>query len=229
VLLMIYAAAQVVFYAVAAAASFLVLTATFIVVRSGRPRTNGIAFLSGFVLGTVVACGLGLAVGQAVVTRFDSHETFKAVVTVALGLVLLAVGLQTRRTGPTPPEERSSRAAAILDGLSNVGPAASSSMAGLLGFGGPKRLLLTFIAMASVTDAGLRDVVDAGLVVLYIAVSTILVSVPIGIVVVAGDRAAAILARGQSWVSAHGAGLRMWLSFLIGAALLADGLLRLLL
>ena len=35
-----------------------------------------------------------------------------------------------------------------------------------------------------------------------------LVSVPIGIVVVAGDRAAAILARGQSWVSAHGAGLR---------------------
>ncbi len=226
---MIYAAVQVVFYALAAAASFLVLTATFIVVRSARPRTNGIAFLCGFVLGTVVACGLGLAVGQAVITRFDSHETFKAVITVGLGLALLAVGLQGRRTGPAPPEARSSRAAAILDGLSNVGPAASSSMAGLLGFGGPKRLLLTFIAMAAVTDAGLRDVVDAALVLVYVAVSTALVSVPIGIVVVAGDRAAAILARGQSWVSAHGAGLRTWLSFLVGGALLADGLLRLLL
>ncbi|MFC7724554.1 GAP family protein [Nocardioides sp. GCM10028917] len=226
---MIYAAVQVVFYALAAAASFLVLTATFLVVRSARPRTNGIAFLSGFVFGTVVACGIGLAVGQAVVTRFDSHETFKAVITVALGLALLAVGVQARRTGATPPEARSSRAAAILDGLSHVGPAASSSMAGLLGFGGPKRLLLTFIAMAAVTDAGLRDVVDAGLVVVYIAVSTALVSVPIGIVVVAGDRAAAILARGQSWVSAHGARLRTWLSFLLGGALLADGLLRLLL
>lgn len=225
---MIYAAAEVVFYALAAAASFLVLTATFIVVRSARPRTNGIAFLSGFVFGTVVACGLGLAVGQAVVTRFDSHETFKAVITVGLGLALLAVGLQTRRTGPAEPEARSSRAAAILDGLSHVGPAASSSMAGLLGFGGPKRLLLTFIAMASVTDAGLRNVVDATLVVVYIAVSTMSVSVPIGIVVVAGDRAAAILARGQSWVSAHGAGLRTWLALLIGGALLLDGLLRLL-
>ena len=226
---MIYAGAQVVFYALAAAASFLVLTATLIVVRSGRPRTNGIAFLSGFVFGTVVACGLGLAVGQAAVTRFDSHETFKAVITVGLGLALLAVGLQARRTGPAPPEARSSRAAAILDGLSNVGPAASSSMAGLLGFGGPKRLLLTLIAMAAVTDAGLRDVVDAALVVVYIGVSTIFVSVPIGIVVVAGDRAAAILARGQSWVSAHGARLRMWLSFVVGGALVADGALRLLL
>jgi hypothetical protein len=225
---MIYAALQVVFYALAAAASFLVLTATFIVVRSARPRTNGIAFLSGFVFGTVVACGLGLAAGQAFLSRFDSHETFKAVLTVGLGLALLAVGLKARRTEPAPPEARSSRAAAILDGLSNVGPAASSSMAGLLGFGGPKRLLLTFIAMAAVTDAGLRDVVDAGLVVVYIAVSTVLVSVPIGIVVVAGDRAAAILARGQSWVSAHAAGLRTWVSIIVGGALLADGLLRLL-
>lgn len=226
---MIYAAVQVVFYALAAAASFLVLTATLVVVRSGRPRTNGIAFLSGFVFGTVVACGLGLAVGQAAVTRFDSHETFKAVITVGLGLALLAVGLQTRRPGPARPEARSSRAAAILDGLSNVGPAASSSMAGLLGFGGPKRLLLTLIAMAAVTGAGLRDVVDAALVVVYIAVSTTLVSVPIGIVVIAGDRAAAILARGQSWVSAHGAGLRTWVSFVVGGALVTDGLLRLLL
>jgi len=223
------AIAEVVLYALAAAASALVLAATFVVIRSERPRTNGIAFLSGFVFGTVVACGLGLAVGQAVVTRFDSHETFKAVITVGLGLALLAVGLQTRRTGPAEPEARSSRAAAILDGLSHVGPAASSSMAGLLGFGGPKRLLLTFIAMASVTDAGLRDVVDATLVVVYIAVSTMSVSVPIGIVVVAGDRAASILARGQSWVSAHAAGLRQWLSFVVGGALLLDGLLRLLL
>ena len=226
---MIYAAVQVVFYALAAAASFLVLTATFIVVRSVRPRTNGIAFLSGFVFGTVVACALGLAVGQAVVTRFDSHETFKAALTVGLGLALLAVGVRTRLTGPMRPEARSSRAAAILDGLSNVGPAASSSMAGLLGFGGPKRLLLTFLAMAAVTDAGLRDVVDATLVVVYLAVSTMSVSVPIGIVLVAGERAAAILGRGQAWVSGHAAGLREWLSFLVGGALLVDGLLRLLL
>ncbi len=54
---MTHAVVHVLFYAVvAAAASPLVLTATFVVIRSDRPRTNGIAFLSGFVLGTAMAC-----------------------------------------------------------------------------------------------------------------------------------------------------------------------------
>ena len=225
---MIYAGAQVIFYGLAAAASALVLAATFVVIRSARPRTNGIAFLSGFVFGTVLACGLGLALGQASVSRFDSHETLRAVATVALGLALLAVGLQTREKIPTAPEERSSRAAAIVSGLGNVRPAASFSMAGLLGFGGPKRLVLTFLAMATITEADLPDVADVPLVAIYLAVSTALVSVPVGIVVVAGDRAAEILARGQSWVSEHAADLRKWLALLIGGALVVDGLLRLL-
>jgi hypothetical protein len=143
-------------------------------------------------------------------------------------MALLAVGLRTRKSVPARPEPRSSRAAAIINGLGNVGPAASFSMAGLLGFGGPKRLVLTFIAMDSVADAGLRNVVDVPLVVLYIAVSTSTVSVPVGIVVIAGERAAAILARGQSWLSEHVTELRKWLAIVIGAALVVDGAVRLL-
>ena len=88
--------------------------------------------------------------------------------------------------------------------------------------------MLTFLAMASVTDAGLRDVVDVSLVAVYIAVSTALVSVPVGIVVIAGERADVILARGQSWVSEHATGLRKWISILLGGALVVDGLVRLL-
>src|SRR4029079_17281176 len=112
---MIYAGAEVLFYALAAAASALVLAATFVVIRSVRPRTNGIAFLSGFVFGTLIACGLGLALGQAAVATLDSHETFRAVATIALGLALLVVGLRPGPTTPGGPEGRSSRAAAILD------------------------------------------------------------------------------------------------------------------
>ena len=55
-----------------------------------------------------------------------------------------------------------------------------------------------------------------------------LVWVPVGIVIVAGERAAAILARGQSWLTEHAAALHVWLSIGIGAALVVDGLLRLL-
>jgi len=214
------------FYGLAAAASPLALTATFVAIRSARPRTNGMAFLSGFVLGTAIASGLGLLLGQAAVERLDSHETLEAVLALLLGIVLLTVGLRERLESPGPPE--GSRASAILAGLGNVRPAAAFSMAGLLGFGGPKRLVLTFLAMASVSEAILGDAASGTLVVFYIAVATVLVWVPVGIVIVAGERAAVILERGQSWLTAHAAALRVWLSVGIGAALVVDGLARLL-
>ena len=223
---MIHAGGHVLFYALAAAASPLVLTATFAVIRSERPRTNGIAFLSGFLLGTTIACGLGLALGQAAVDRLDSHETVEGVLTLLLGVALLAVGLQARHAPPRSAA-RGSRASAILAGLRNVRPAAAFSMAGLLGFGGPKRLVLTFLAMASISEASLGDAEDLTLVLVYIAVATVLVSVPVGIVIIAGERAAAILARGESWLTDHAAQLRVWLSLGIGAALIVDALLRL--
>ena len=101
-------------------------------------------------------------------------------------------------------------------------------MAGLLGFGGPKRLVLTFLAMVSVNEAGISDLEGLTLVVVYIAVATVTVSVPVGIVIIAGQRAAAILGRGQSWLTEHAASLRLWLSLGIGAALVVDALVRLL-
>lgn len=225
---MIYAGAQVLFYALVAAASPLVLAATFLVIRSAKPRRRGIAFLSGFVIGTAIACVLGLILGRTFVERLDSHDTVKFVVTFLLGIVLLAVGMRARHA-TAPAQPRSSRASAILASLGNVGPAATFSMAGLLGFGGPKRLVLTFLAMASVSEASIRYIFDLTLVAMYLAVSTALVSVPVVLVVIAGERAAVVLARGQTWLVDHATQLRVWLSLGLGAALVVDALLHLLL
>lgn len=223
---MIDVGGHVLFFGLAAAASPLTLTATLVVLRSRHPRTNGIAFLSGFLFGTTIACGLGLVIGQAAVDRLDSHETVEEVLTLLLGAALLVVGLRARHASPRP-QPQGGRANAILTGLGNVRTAAAFSMAGLLGFGGPKRLVLTFLAMASVSDGGLGDVADLTLVVVYVAVATVLVSVPVGIVIVAGERAAGLLARGLSWLTGHETWLRVWLSAGIGVALLVDGLVRL--
>jgi hypothetical protein len=221
------AGAHVLFYALAAAASPLALTATFVVIRSVRPRRNGIAFLSGFLLGTTIAASLGLVLGQAAVERLDSHETVEWVLTLLLGIALLIVGLRAWHAS-SRPEHEGSRASAILAALGNVRPAAAFSMAWLLGFGGPKRLVLTFLAMTSVSKAGIGDVESLTLVVAYIAVATVPVSVPVGIVIIAGQRAAVILGRGESWLTEHAASLRVWLSLGIGAALVVDALVRLL-
>ena len=220
---MISAVFHVLFYAIVAAASPLVLTATFLVVRGERPRTNGIAFLIGFVAGTTIACIIGLIVGEAAVDKLDSHEAVADLLTLALGVLLVAFGLRARGREPAPPAEGSSRTAAIMASLRHVHPAAACSMAGLLGFGGPKRLLLTLLAMASVNSAQTGSVANLTLALLYIAVATVLVWVPVGMVVVAGERAADLLGQGETWMTEHARELRIWLALAFGSALILDG------
>ena len=91
------------------------------------------------------------------------------------------------RGKPPRSETETGRGTAILAGLEHVGPGAAFSMAGLLGFGGPKRLVLTFLAMATVSEDAVGALGDLALVALYVAVATMLVSVPIVIIVATGD------------------------------------------
>lgn len=222
-----YAFLEVIFYGLFATASALILAAVYVVIGSDHPRRRSIAFISGFLAGTLLACGFALAVGQTFIDRLDSHEEVRAGLTVLLGLALVVVGLRARGGAGGNDLTGSSRATAILAGLGNVGPAATFSMGGLLGFGGPKRLVLTFLAMGTVTAAQHRGAVDLTLVATYLVVSSLLVAVPVGIVVVAGERAAVILGRGQSWLTEHATSLRVWLSLGIGVVLVLDGLVRL--
>jgi MFS family permease len=161
----ISAAAYVFFYALVAAASPLALTATLVVIRSERSRTNGIAFLSGFLLGTTVAAVLGLLLGQAAFERLDSYDTVGGVLALLVGVALVLAGLRERHA-PSRLETETGRRGAILARLRHVGPDAALSMAVLLGFGGPKRLVLTLLAMASVSEANLGDVENLMLIVL---------------------------------------------------------------
>lgn len=75
--------------------------------------------------------------------------------------------------------------------------------------------------------AGTSDIADGTLVTVYIAIASVPVSVPVGIVLVAGERAEVVIERGQSWLTRHAAVLRVWLSLGVGAALVVDALLRL--
>jgi hypothetical protein len=222
----ISAAGAVLFYALIAAVSFVALTTVLVVIRSERPRTNGIAFLLGFVCGTTIAAFLGLMLGQVAVERVSSHETIHAVLALLVGVALVGAGFVERRR-PGPHGVDTDRTGAMAARLRNVGPGTALSVAGLLGFGGPKRLILAFLAMASVSSADLGAVESLTLLVLYVAVATALVSVPVGIVVVGGDRAIAVVDRGESWLATNSRGLRVWVAVGLGGALIIDGLVRL--
>lgn len=65
------------------------------------------------------------------------------------------------------------------------------------------------------------------MVAIYLVISTLLVSVPVFVVIVAGDRADVTFLRAQTWLSEHAGAMRVWLSLGIGGVLVVTGLLRL--
>ena len=216
---------HVVLFAVVAAASPLALAATFVVIESARPRADGIGFAVGYVVGTVLACLVCVVVGAAFIDGVESHGTIEAVVELLAGATLLVVGARARRSEPAP--ERTGRGPAIMAGLHEMGPAAAFSTAALLGFGGPKRLLFTLLAMTAISGAGDGPVADTTLVVSYVVLATALVWAPVSFMIVARDRAEPMLERSESWLRTHARGLRVWISLTFGAVLVGDGLLRL--
>lgn len=227
---MTQATIHILFYALIAAASPLALAATLVVIENERPRVSSIAFTVGFLVGATVAAGLGLLLGDAAVKGLGSHETVEAVIALLLGVVLLAVGARERRQPERPDDARprDGQKGPVLAKLSHVTPVAASAVAGVLGFGGPKRLVITFLAMSVISGAVLSTVESATLVVLYVGVASVIVWAPVTLVLVAGDRGAAVLRGVGEWLEQHAQALRTTLALVVGAALVVDGIVRLL-
>ena len=117
------------------------------------PRTNGIAFLAGFLLGTADRHRRpGPRPGRHRSTRVSRHHQGAG----GVAPRHRTVDHGTPGTSLTShPWRKRVRGGAILAGLHHVGSGATLSMAGLLGFGGPKRLVLTLLAMASISEVDL--------------------------------------------------------------------------
>ncbi len=223
---MISATGYILFYALIAAASPLVLTATLVVIRSERPRTNSIAFLAGFLLGTTIAALLALMLGQAALERLDSLDTVNGLLALLVGLAL--GGDRPPRTSHPCASRGRDRSRRCPHGATEPSPACC----GLFGGRTPRLRRAQaahphLLGDGRVSEADLRGVEDLTLVVLYVAVATVLVSVPVGLVIVGGSRAATIVAEGETWLKANTALVRIWLTLGLGVVLAIDGLVRL--
>jgi threonine/homoserine/homoserine lactone efflux protein len=221
---MFNAALQLIPYALVASLSPVGFAATAAVLRSGRLKALGFAI--GFVSGQLLACSILVALGGAVVPGHDvKHPEFAAVVELAFGLVLL--GFAARLSRPPPAEQHvagRSRSEAAIERLRHLHVLTSLAAGLLLGIGGPKRLVLTVLAAASITAAGVSTSVEAGLVVWYGILATALVWVPVVAFVTLGGRAVAALDVAEEWLTRHQRRVMFFALAIIGLLLIADGL-----
>jgi hypothetical protein len=97
----------------------------------------------------------------------------------------------------------------------------------VLGIGNPKRIGLTIVVSAAIAAAGLESAEALGLTVLYIAVATTLVWVPVLLYIASGPQTTEWLANGQRWIGQHKAPLTFYPSAVLGTVLVLDGIVHL--
>ena len=222
---MLHAAIQVVLYGLLAGFTALGFAATLTVMPAGRLKALG--FGAGFVGAQSLTCSVLVIFGIAVAGG-KSHPDLRATLEVALALVLIALTLVvhrrplTRNDSRTAHERSKARTQALLERLSRLRVLTTVAAGFLLGIGGPKRLVLTSLAATTIVTAGLGDVNQAGLVVVYVTLATALVWVPLILFLLLGKRVIALMEGAQDDVARRQPQVTVYALLLLAALLVLD-------
>jgi hypothetical protein len=220
------AAVHLIPYAVLATLSPLGFAATITVMRSGRLKAIGFAL--GVVLGQLLACAVLVAVGAiATPDRSQSHQTVEGLLEIGLAIVLLSYASVVHRRPETARRPSTGRSKAALERLQRVHVVTASVVGLLFGIGGPKRLVLTALAAASIAASGITGSNEAALVVWYGLLATVLVWLPVLGYLLLGNRAVAMLDAAVAWLARHRRPATVYLLVVVGVALLVNGVLLL--
>jgi hypothetical protein len=198
------AAVHLIPYAVIATLSPLGFAATITVMRTGRLKAIGFAL--GVVLGQLLACAVLVAVGAiATPDRSKSHPSFEGLLELGLAIVLLSYAAVVHRRPETARRRPNGRSKVALERLQRVHVVTASVVGLLFGIGGPKRIVLTALALASASIAasGITGSNEAALIFWYGLLATVLVWLPVLGYVLLGNRAMTTLHAAVEWLSRH--------------------------
>jgi Sap, sulfolipid-1-addressing protein len=219
---------RILLYALVAAASPIALVSTLAVLTSRRGRSNGIAFVAGFVLGEAAAFLAAFLVGSAATTDREENEGVAIALELAFGVALLAISWPQRRHPSPAVAGGGSRMKTLLERLRGLRPGTAFALGTLLGVGGVKRLSITVVAGATVGIAKLMPAEELALGALYVLVAGVLVWAPVAVYLVAGAHANDLMTRAEDWLTTNERRLTFLSTLVFGFLLTSDALLRLL-
>ena len=137
--------------------------------------------------------------------------------------MLLSYASVVHRRPETARRRSNGRSKAALERLQRVHVVTASVVGLLFGIGGPKRLVLTALASASIAASGITGSNEAALIVWYGLLATVLVWLPVLGYLLLGNRAMTTLDAGVEWLSRHRRPATVFVLVVVGVALLVSG------
>ena len=209
--------------AVGVALSPIPIIAVVLILTSRRARSNGPAFVIGWLVGLAVIGAIVLSVaGPAGASKSGSPATWVSWVKIVLGAALLLVAVRQFRGRPKDGDE-----AALpkwMASIDSMKPLTVLGLAALLGGVNPKNLLLAVSAGASIAQTGISGADQAIAYAVFALIGTIGVGTPVVIYFALGERSATMLTALKDWMGQHNAVIMSVLCLVIGVKLIGDAI-----
>jgi len=208
--------------AVGIALSPVPIAAVILMLFSEKARTNGLAFVLGWIGGLVVVGGALLLFGGDSAGSSEDPSQLSLAVRTALGVLLLFVGVRQWRCRPGPDEQP--EVPKWMRSIDAFSAGQALGIAALLSGINPKNLALNAAGVVTIMQGGLEPTGEWVALAVFVALASITVALPVAYYLVAGQRAKATLDSMKTWLIANNAAVMGVLLLVFGVKLLADGL-----
>jgi threonine/homoserine/homoserine lactone efflux protein len=201
----------------------LPIVAVVLMLATARGRSNGLAFVLGWIVAlSVVMTAVVAAAGDDATDDDGAPADWVTWLELVLGLLLLL--LAARRWRGRPRGDGEAALPTWMAALETFTPPKAAGAGAVLAAANPKNLLLTLAGAAAIAQADLGAGEAAGAIGIFVAVATLGVAAPVVVAVATGDRAREILDDLRTWLARHDAAIMTALLLVIGAKLIGDAI-----
>ena len=214
---------QVLSFGVGVALSPVPIIAVVLMLGTPRARSNGPAFIFGWIVGlAVVGTAVLLISGGADASKSGQPADWVSVLQLVLGVLLLAVAAKQWRGRPREGED-----APTPGWMRSIDRFTATRAAGfgvVLSAVNPKNLLLTVGAAAAIAQTGVSAGKEAAALAVFVVIATLGVGLPVVLYFAMGERSEHILDGLKGWMARHNAAIMTVLCLVIAAKLIGDAI-----
>jgi len=210
-------------FAVGVAVSPMPIVAVVLMLVTPQARSNGPAFLLGWIAGVGVGGAILLAIaGPANANDNGAPADWTYWLKLLLGLALLLLAARQWRGRPHEGDEVATPK--WMGALDNFTPVKAGIAGVALSVANPKNLLLILGGAAALAQFGLSGGDETVCWIVFTVIASIGVGAPVVIYFAMGERAAAILDELKTWMARNNAAVMAVLCLIIGVKLVGDAI-----